>query len=136
MPALTEDRNTTRREGERFSYPMAANVTIYGGALVMLNASGNATPGAVATGQRACGVACQRKTNGATAGAERIEVEPGIFRFNNSAAGDLIAAADVGADCWIVDDNTVAKTNGSSTRSVAGRIVAVDSVGVWVRVQL
>ena len=37
--------------------------------------------------------------------------------FANSASGDLITAAEVGSDCYIVDDQTVAKTNGSSTRS-------------------
>ena len=35
---------------------------------------------------------------------------------------------------YIVDDQTVAKTNGSSTRSAAGTIVDVDAQGVWVRV--
>ena len=41
--------------------------------------------------------------------------------------------ADVGADCYIVDDQTVAKTNGTNTRSVAGKIIAVDADGVWVK---
>ena len=49
-------------------------------------------------------------------------------------AGDLIAQADVGADCYIVDDQTVAKTNGTNTRSVAGKIIAVDADGVWVKI--
>jgi hypothetical protein len=33
---------------------------------------------------------------------------------------------------FIVDDETVAKTNGSSTRSVAGICRGVDAQGVWV----
>jgi hypothetical protein len=32
----------------------------------------------------------------------------------------------------VVDDQTVAKTNGSSSRSVAGIIRDVDADGVWV----
>jgi hypothetical protein len=34
----------------------------------------------------------------------------------------------------VVDDQTVAKTNGSSTRSVAGIVRQVDSDGVWVEI--
>ena len=49
-------------------------------------------------------------------------------------AADAIVRADVGADCYIVDDQTVAKTNGSNTRSVAGKIIAVDADGVWVKI--
>ena len=61
-----------------------------------------------------------------------MKVRRGCFRFANSASADAIALADVGADCYIVDDQTVALTNGSSTRSVAGKIHDVDSSGVWV----
>ena len=63
-----------------------------------------------------------------------MQVKRGTFKYGNSSAGDLIAQADVGADCYIVDDQTVAKTNGSSTRSVAGKIIAVDADGVWVKI--
>jgi len=59
-------------------------------------------------------------------------VRPGVFKFANSANGDLIAQANVCADCYIVDDNTVALTDGGGTRSRAGKIVGVDSDGVWV----
>ncbi|MFQ3664678.1 MAG: hypothetical protein SNJ79_01390 [Sphingomonadaceae bacterium] len=136
MVALTEDRNTPRREGLDFVYPMVANTTIFAGALVMLNASGQARPGAVATGQRAVGRAEERKTNGSVAGAETIRVTPGIFRYANSAAADEIVQADVGANCFIVDDQTVAKTNGSNSRSVAGTVMSVEPAGVWVKIGL
>jgi hypothetical protein len=47
----------------------------------------------------------------------------------------LITRAEIGDDCYIVDDSTVAKTNpGGNTRSVAGKIVDVDAKGVWVRI--
>ena len=52
--------------------------------------------------------------------------------FGNSTSTDAITLADVGSDCYIVDDQTVAKTNGSGTRSRAGRVFDVDSEGVWV----
>lgn len=129
--ALTADRNTPRRENSDYSFPMAASVSIFAGALVMLNASGHATPGAAATGQTAVGVARERKSNGAVAGAESIRVWPGIYPFRNLAA-DPVTQADVGKDCFIADDETVAKTNGGNTRSVAGKVVAIDAQGVWV----
>ena len=40
--------------------------------------------------------------------------------------------ADLGKSCYIVDDQTVAKTSGGATRSLAGKVVGVDVDGVWV----
>ncbi len=55
--------------------------------------------------------------------AVTVKARRGTFRWANSAAGDAITAADIGSDCYIVDDQTVAKTNGTNTRSVAGKIM-------------
>ncbi len=134
MTILTRDRNTPARAGDEFVYPMAANVTIFAGGLVMLNAAGDATPGRAAAGQIFCGVAQEAKVNGAVVGAETIRVRPGVFRFSNSAAADLITRAHIGDPCFAVDDDQVASTNGGATRSIAGTIVDVDAVGVWVRI--
>ncbi|TVR12153.1 MAG: hypothetical protein EA385_00115 [Salinarimonadaceae bacterium] len=139
MTALSNDRNTRRRDGEIFSDPVAAGVLIRIGALVCLNAAGNAVPGATATGLTARGVAWGRVDNtGGSAGDARVETEAGVFRFANSAGGDEITRADIGADAWIVDDQTVAKTGAPvetvPTRSTAGRIVDIDSAGVWVAI--
>lgn len=132
--ALSSDRNTIAADSDVIEGGMAASVTAYAGALIMRDAAGNLTPGATATGSFGVGRAEERKTNGSTAGATRLRVRPGRFWFKNSAAGDAIAAADVGAVCYIVDDETVAKTNGTNTRSPAGAVEAVDSVrGVLVR---
>lgn len=70
---------------------------------------------------------------GGAAGAIRVDWRRGVFRFNNSAAADLIGLADIGKPCFIVDDNTVAKSNGGATRSAAGVVDDVDTDGVWVR---
>jgi hypothetical protein len=135
MAALNKDRNAPRRAGDLLSDPVAAATVIYAGALVCLNAAGNAVPGATATDLKPRGVATSRADNAAgAAGDALVESEPGVHRFENSAAGDLIARADIGADCYIVDDQTVAKTSATNTRSIAGKIVDVDSVGVWVRI--
>jgi hypothetical protein len=132
--ALTKNTNTPERDGKTFSFPVAANVRIFAGALVALTAAGLATPGAVATTLKVGGRAkCEANNLGGAAGAITVEIEKGVFRYNNSAAADAIAAADIGANCFVVDDETVAKTNGGATRSVAGRIVDVDAQGVWVQ---
>lgn len=134
MAALTQDRNTPRAQGEIESYGVAADAVIFGGALVVLNA-GWAEPGSTATGLVAVGRAEGKADNtGGANGDTSVRVQRGIFRFNNSAAGDAIAAADIGADCYIVDDQTVAKTDGTGTRSRAGKIVNVDALGVWVAI--
>lgn len=140
MAALTAPRMTPQADpihavpgySSPTGYDVAANVTIYPGAIVMKNAAGDATPGAAATGQIALGRAETLVTNGATPGAVKISVRHGVFQYENSSAGDAITKADIGADCFIVDDQTVAKTNGSSTRSRCGKIMAVDAQGVWV----
>lgn len=135
MAALSADRNTPIRTAEDFEFPVAASTLIYAGSLVCINASSLATKGAVATTLKAVGIATERADNSAgAAGAIRVKVRRGCFRFANSGAGDMIALADVGADCYIVDDQTVAKTNGGSTRSVAGKIRDVDADGVWVQI--
>lgn len=137
MTALTKDRNTHRRDGEVFNFGVAASTKIFAGAIVMLNASGYATKGAAATGQICAGRAEALADNSAGANADiSVDVRSGVFKYANSAAADLITLAEIGDNCYIVDDQTVAKTDATATRSVAGKIVGVDSDGVWVRMGL
>lgn len=137
MTALAADRTTPNRDGRELSLPVAAAAKMYAGALVAMIVSGtgvgNAKQGAAATTLRGVGVAIEGADN--TSGADaaiRVRVRRGVWQFANSAAGDLITLADVGNDCFIVDDQTVAKTNGTNTRSVAGKVRDVDASGVWV----
>lgn len=133
MAALTADRNTPRRDGISLSVPVAAAKKIHAGSLVAVDASGYATPGATATTIRGIGRAEAQADNSAgAAGALSVSVQRGVFRFANSTSADLITRASIGTDCYIVDDQTVAKTSGTSTRSIAGKVFDVDSDGVWV----
>jgi len=135
MAALTEDRNTPEITGVIRDLAVAAGAVIHAGALVCISATGFATPGAVATTLTAVGRAEEAVDNtGGIDGAVTARIKRGVFRFANSAAGDLIAALDIGASCYIVDDQTVAKTDGVATRSVAGKVINVDAQGVWVEV--
>lgn len=134
--ALTQDRiGAIQRDSKQFSFPVAAATKIFAGGLVCINAGGYATKGAVATTLKTVGIAEEQVDNsGGANGDKQVPVRRGLFRFKNSSAGDAIALADVGADCYVVDDETVAKTNGTSTRSVAGKIRDVDANGVWVEI--
>ena len=134
MAALTAARSTKERVGEIFGLPIKANTTCYQGGLAVVDA-GYAAPGRAATGLVAVG-RFEETASAVAAGDNSVRVKRGVFKFGNSSAGDAIAQANVGADCYIVDDQTVALTNGSNTRSRAGQIVAVDSDGVWVQVGL
>ncbi len=144
MTALTADFDCPTEEGKFRSVPVAAGVVVYAGALVVLNsATGYAQPGSTALGLVALGRAESQvdNTNGA-AGAQSVRVRRGVFLWTNSPAGaDLIAETNIGAPCYIVDDNTVALTSaevaGAPTRSVAGTIHDVDSQtgNVWVEVR-
>lgn len=132
MTALSTARDTQRREGQQLNLPMSAS-KVWEGSIVALNSSGYATKGAVATTLRAAGVAEETVDNSAgSAGDKTINVKRGTFKFANSASTDQITLADYGKACYIVDDQTVAKTDGSSARSVAGTIRGVDTDGVWV----
>ena len=134
MP-LTKDRDTQRREGVQNNDPVAAATRIFAGSLVCLNAAGFAVPGATATTLTARGRAEEHVDNrDGAAGDLKVETRRGVFRFDNSAAADEITRADILSECYIVDDQTVAKTNGTSTRSVAGIIQDVDEAGVWVEI--
>jgi len=134
MAALTSDRNTAMRDGHTVSLPVAASKKIYAGALVARDAGGYATPGAAAAGLRGVGRAeAQADNSSGQAGDLSVEVRKGVFRFGNSSGADEITRADIGSDCYIVDDSTVARTDGTGTRPVAGKVFDVDSEGVWVR---
>ncbi|MGD2079959.1 MAG: hypothetical protein PVJ36_02360 [Nitrospirota bacterium] len=134
MASLTADRNTAMRDGQVVSLPVAASERIFAGALVARDANGYAAPGATATGLLGAGRAeAQADNSSGSAGDVSVEVRKGVFKFENSAGADEITAADMGADCYIVDDQTVARTDGTGTRSVAGRVFDVEGGGVWVK---
>jgi hypothetical protein len=131
---LNKDRITPRKDGLQYGRPVAATKIIFVGALCCLNATGFLVPGSADNTLVADGVAIEYRDN--TLGADGdltciIDKRP--HRFANSADADLIAAAQIGDNCYVVDDQTVAKTNGGGARPVAGVIADVDDSGVWVK---
>lgn len=133
MP-LSAPRDTPMVDGDFRSIGVAANAVIHAGGLTCQNAAGFAVPGATAANLVALGRAEESAVGTATNGQTQVRVRSGIFRFRNSGGGDAITIANRGADCFVVDDEQVALTNGGNTRSRAGVIHDVDAQGVWVRI--
>lgn len=117
----------------RGTYPIAANVRIFKGALVCIDSAGRVRPGGtIASGALAglgkASATIDNRTGsalGGAAGAAYVEVEFGAFQMINSAAADEIGPEDIGKPCFVVDDQTVALTNNSDTRPIAGFITEI-----------
>lgn len=137
MTALAKDRKADELPGKLLSYPVAASSLIYGGAMVGVNASGNAVKASADATLVIPGVCdIQADNSSGAAGDIRVRVRPGIFAMNNSAGGDAIAAGNREQLCYVVDDNTVALTDGGGTRPVAGVIKSIDPITSLVYVEL
>jgi len=134
MAATAQDRNTRQRAGLSRNLPLAAATKIPAGVIACIAATGLLTNGATSTTLKAVGVPKATLDNSAgAASALSGEVFLGVWGpFGNSASTDQITLAEVGSDCYIVDNQTVAKTDGSASRSVAGKVFDVTAEGVWV----
>jgi hypothetical protein len=142
MAALTAPYDTHSKDGELIAYPIAANTTIFKGALVEI-VGGFAQPGADTAGAAFAGVAHETKINTAAtllpnaggpagaAGALKVRVDKtGSLLYNKAAA----VAADIGKQAFIVDDNTVSTAPTANNLS-AGYVVEVpDAAHVRVRI--
>lgn len=133
MAALTKNRSTPRRNGDVNEYPVLAATHCYQGGLAVLDANGYAKPGVTATGLIAAGRFDDEVDNSSGASGDlTARIRPGTFLWENSTSTDEITQAEIGDVCYLVDDQTVAKTDGTATRSKAGVVVDVTALGVWV----
>lgn len=134
MTATTKDRNTPLMDGELIAVPMAANAVIPAGVIVVANATGFAANGSTATGLTYLGRSDQAVDNtGGTDGALQILVRRGkAFLWENHAT-DPVTQASLGKVCYIADNQTVAATSATNTRSQAGTVIGVSADGVWVQ---
>ena len=118
--ALTTTRLTDRLEttqGRTRALPMKGATMAHQGGIAVLESEGVVAPGRAALDLTALGVFAASADNEAgAAGALRVEVEAGgAYGFDNSAGADEVTRADRVA--YVVDDHTVAKTDGGGTRS-------------------
>jgi len=111
-------------------------VVIWEGGLVVLD-KGKAAPGRSGAGLTVLGIARDTVDNRTYPTAlyrrtRRVSVVSGIAQLENSGGADAIGEADVGELCFMVDDRTLARTDGGGTRSPAGRVHEVERHRVWV----
>ena len=131
MAALTTDRNTVYVETDNIELALADTVVSFYGAMVSMDATGEARPARATNTDICIGFNNTGKVDNADDGL-LVPVTRGIARFENSASADLIADSDRGKLCYVVDDQTVALTDGGGARPVAGKIHSVDASGVFV----
>ncbi len=130
MAALAKDRSTPEREGVLFRAPVKKGVTIHAGSLVAKAADGYAEPASKAASLVVLGRAEEAAKGGSANGDTTVLVRRGTFKWANDSAAP-VTAAEVGEEkAFIVDDQTVTKTASGST--AAGKVIAVESDGVWV----
>jgi len=128
--ALTAERLTPSRSGSSLSLNVAAGTTIYAGAMVAVDASGNATNAGDVANLKVVGRAESTVDNSSgTNGQLTISVAVGIFRWANEAN---VSDANIGDVCYVVDNQTVSVTNSGSQSIIAGIVTDVDVNGVWV----
>lgn len=135
MAALTTDRDTPARDvsfqQEHGLIALSSHQFFKGGIVAVDQADGFLKKGVTST-TLICVGRCEENILTGAGNTRRVKARSGIFKWLNSSAGDAILDDDIGKQCFIVDDQTVALTSGGSTRSVAGIIYGVDSDGVWV----
>lgn len=130
--AVTAARKTQERDCKQISVPVEEGVVIHKGSMVALNAAGYAVPVTAATTLNSAGLAEESvdNTNGAD-GAVNVTIRYGCFKWDNGAAADAIARADIGGNAYGVDNSTVSDV--ATGRSIVGTIVDIDSDGgIWV----
>ena len=118
MTALTEDKKLEYMEGTRQALPVASGATIYTGALVCMNTSGEAVPATDTAGLKLAGWAVDQP------GHDNMVVvhRKGIFRV---ALGTTLDQTNVGNAVYIVDDQTVDLAATTTNDGAAGVIVEI-----------
>lgn len=132
MTALTEDRNTPRREGVIYNDPVKGGVTLFGGSMYSLDANGLAVPASDTAGlSNVRGIVQERVDNSAGGdGDKTVDGREGVFQLTSSS----LVNADIGKAMYVSDDQTVTKA--STTHQVmAGVLVAKDSATkAWIAI--
>ena len=137
MAALTKAREAKRWAGTPgyvVSYGVAASQIIYGGALVALDAAGQAIPASDAASIKVIGVAEETVKSGTTAGEDKVLVRRGaVTAFANADGANKLTIADIGVVCFVADDQTV-QDSGAANDAKVGVLVQVDDNNAWVHV--
>lgn len=142
MPPATQDRNTFCRFTQRLLCDdalIAATTTIYNGTIIATSATGDLRPAADVAGLAVVGVAPLRMQNTAGVAAKIVpgaKVRAGVFKFATTGV-NAITAADLGRNCFVLDDQTVVRAAGTVNSIIAGKVEAIDADGsIWVSINI
>lgn len=143
MAALDRERKTPQLSDhtviDLIPQPMKAATRAWAGAIGVLDA-GFIVPARSAPGLIAVGRFESNFDNTAGKDGDLIALlRQGTFPLFNSGGADAITQLDVGKECFLVDDQTVAKTDGAGTRSRAGKVMRIlrdDASFIWVQIGL
>lgn len=134
-PAFCADLAADKSIGERpqsmfASLNVASGTVIYAGALVAINTNtGYAVNAADASGLRVVGVAQNHVDQRIYDSTRKLLVKRGVFAFANPST---ITTTSIGDWAYVYDDQSVTTAAVASNDILAGRIVDVTSMGVWV----
>ena len=115
-----------------FGRTTKAGKIFYARALVMLEPVGKFL--IPAAGTTSGGIVCGRveldnhpsvDTTAGVDGDTTIDVKCGVFPFNIGSSADALAKADEGNDVYVIDDQTVGKTDGAVGRPIAGQLFLI-----------
>lgn len=129
MAATTVDRNTpVRGPTQRQIYlPLKSGQDIPAGAIVCVDATGEALNGADTAGLICMGRAAHRATY--ANGDRFITVERGVFKYAND--GNIVAGSR-GSLATILDNQTLSLASVTTNDIGAGYIEELEADGVWV----
>jgi hypothetical protein len=134
VTVATTPRNTDRLLASSAlwrSFPVGADQVAEYGWLAMIDQTtgmcvvGGSGAGYIGAGRFAGPIDATGKADGELV----VDVDFGVFYWQNSGGADAIGVGDFGKPCYVVDNQTVALTDGTGTRSVAGIVYEVRADG-------
>lgn len=133
MTAITTDRNTPYKDAQLLVVKLAAGAAVLAGTMAVANADGFSEMATLADDLTYLGRFEEAVDNSTGDDGDKTALvrRHKAFCWENHGA-DLVTQTSLGQLCYIVDNQTVAATDGTGTRSAAGIVLVIDAEGVWV----
>jgi hypothetical protein len=131
MTAITEQRDTRERHvtyTNLWDHLAASSHTFIKGGMVAINATGLLVMASSTAGEIPCG-RCEENVVTGAGNTRKVKFKSGVFKWANEGTAPVVQAT-VGRDCFVQDNATVRVSD--DTSSVAGKVVELDTDGVWV----
>lgn len=138
--ALTADIKTIRfgspgNSTQPMNLPLTAAATVYRGSVAVTRSGYLVAPSTPQSTDIVWGIVNKAGAGtadtgpgivgGTTNGNVTVEVSTGSFFLQNGTGADALAQSNVGATVYLINENTVGATNGSSTRPIAGEFLGL-----------